>query len=317
VTLTATRDGPSLSTRSATQAVTVTTTDTRGVPYGPFSLWSSATTVKWGPAPFTVSQNATDPNANAILTQIDSAKAKHQKLVLAMAAGPKSDYQTGGNFDLGKWKARMNQFNVSSIKTAIAAGVSDSVIVGNSLIDEPEHHDWGTGLSKTVLNQMATYAKTYFPTLPMGVNHGPTGFRWKPTERYTTVDYVVNQYNWWMKSGNVAAWRDSVLAVADLNGVAPAFSLNILDGGVQDRDGTYDCTGAGQGGIGTLVENETCRMTDTQVRDWGRALGVWGCMMLMWKFDSVFMNKPANQQAFADVASTLGGAQATTCRRPA
>jgi hypothetical protein len=125
---------------------------------------------------------------------------------------------------------------------------------------------------------------------------------------------VANQYNWWVTKGDVATWRSKVLAQAATDGVQVGFSLNLLNGGVPDTDGTYSCDGAGQGGKG--LSNLNCRMTAQQVRDWGIALGQSGCLMFMWRFDDAFMARTDNQQAFRDVASRLATTAAKSCRRP-
>jgi hypothetical protein len=300
---------------SAVTVVAATTSPTPiavGIPYGPFGLWSGTTT-KWGPAPFTMSQSYTD--VNGVVTQIAAARSMKQKLVLAMTGGSHSQFLTNGAFDLAKWKSRINQFNTSTIRTAVAAGVADGTVIGNSLMDEPEFKDWGGVMTKPMLDGMATYAKAIFPTLPMGVNHGPNGYyQWRPTEHYRVVDYVANQYNWWVTKGDVATWRSKVLAQAATDGVQVGFSLNLLNGGVPDTDGTYSCDGAGQAGKG--LSNLNCRMTAQQVRDWGIALGQSGCLMFMWRLDDAFMGRTDNQQAFRDVASRLATTAAKSCRRP-
>lgn len=280
-----------------------------GLPFGPFGLWDSYATVAWGPSPFTGSGNFTDPAG--IVTQISAARTKHQRLFLAMTGGPSTRYTTNGKFDMVKWKNRMNQFKTTAIKNAVAAGVTDGTIVGNSILDEPETKRWGGVLTKPMLDQMGSYVKGIFPTLKVGVNHGPTGYYlWRASERYKVLDYVANQYSWWITTGNVAAWRDKVLAQARLDGVTPAFSLNALDGGVQDRSGTYDCGGVG---MGTYYPN--CNMTPTQVRDWGRALGPYGCGLLMWKFNDKFMSKSANVTAVKDIATTMNSKARRSCSR--
>jgi hypothetical protein len=293
-------------------APALATSSYSGLPFGPFGLWSSATSVYWGPSPFTGSHNYTD--AGNIVTQIGAARNKKQRLILAMTGGSSGRYLTNGKFDFTKWKNKMNTFKTTAIKNAVAAGVADGTIIGNTVMDEPETKQWGGVMTKTLLDQMAAYVKAIFPTLAVGVNHGPTGYYlWRPTERYRVVDYVLNQYNWWITTGNVTAWRDKVLAQAKLDGVRPAFSINILGGGVQDRSGTWDCTGSGQGGKGPYYPN--CRMTPDQVRTWGRTLGVAGCAMTMWRYDDAFMSKSTNVTAFRDVASTLAGQPRQSCRR--
>jgi hypothetical protein len=280
-----------------------------GLPFGPFGLWSG-TSVEWGPSPFTGSHNYTDPNT--VVSQIAAARNKRQRLLLAMTGGSSSKYLTNGKFDLAKWKNRMNLFKTTAIKNAVAAGVADGTIIGNTVVDEPETRQWGGNITKPMLDGMGTYVKNIFPTLPVGVNHGPTGYyQWRSSERYRVLDYVLNQYSWWITTGNVAAWRDKVLAQARLDGVTPAFSLNAVNGGVQDRSGTYDCTGTG--GKGNRYPN--CRMTPTQIRDWGRALGVYGCAMMLWKYDKTFVSKSANIDAARDVASTLNAKARRSCKR--
>ena len=304
---------PSGNESSRTSPVTAATLGGGGVPYGPFGLWANATSVKYGPAPFTASHNFTDPNT--IVTQINTARSMHQKLVLAMTGGPHSTYLTDSIFDLNKWKARMNAFNTQAIKDAVRDGVADGTIVGNTLMDEPEHSSWGPAgvMTKPLIDAMADYVHGIFPTLPVGPAHGPGAYRnWRPTEHYAKVDYVINQYNWWITSGNVAAWRDAVRAQFAPDGVRFAWSLNLLDGGVQDTDGTVDCPWSRPGTFGP-----NCWMTAAQVRDWGRTLGVDGCLMLMWEYRDKFFNQDDNEQAFAQVAATVAGVQPPSCKRPA
>jgi len=280
-----------------------------GIPYGPYGLWANTTEVKWGPGPFTASlDNSGFPKA--LVRRIEAARQQRIRLVLAMTAGP-SEVTTGGKFDLGKWKAKMNTLNTSAIKKAVADGVADGTIVANKLMDEPESPQWGGVPTKALIDQMATYAKNIFPTLPMGIGHGAPGFKWRSGERYKVLDWVSVQYVWNYNQGNVTAWRDEVLNFARANGVTPMFSLNILNGGVRDKTGAWDCPNTG--GKGT--QTSYCRMTSDQVRTYGRTIGPSGCAMLMWRHDDAFMSKSANQSAFKDVASLLDSKPRPSCRR--
>jgi hypothetical protein len=283
-----------------------------GIPFGPSSLWT-LNKLEYGPAPFTASQNYI--SADTLIQQINAARSKGHRLVLAMAGGLPTRYTTNGKFDLAKWKTRMNTYNRSTLKTAVATAVADGTVIGNMMIDEPETVRWGGNITKATLDQMAVYAKTIFPTLPEGLNHGPPGYKWRATERYTKVDYVLYQYNHWVNSGNLVAWRDAVLAQAKLDGVRPALSLNVLNGGKQDKgDGNYDCAGAGQGGFGTAYPN--CQMTADQVRTWGKALTPYACFMMVWRYDKAYMTEPANQLAFKDIAALAASKPKPTCKRP-
>jgi hypothetical protein len=162
---------------------------------------------------------------------------------------------------------------------------------------------------------MAVYVKGIFPTLPVGINVGPPGYKWRSTERFTKVDYVLYQYAHWVTQGNITTWRTAVLAQAKLDGVTPAMSLNILNGGKQDRgDGYYDCIGPEMGGLGTRYPN--CLMTATQVTNWGKALVPYGCFMMMWEFDSTYMAKSANKTAFQAIATQAAALPKRSCKRP-
>jgi hypothetical protein len=248
---------------------------------------------------------------------IDNARAAKQSLILALTGGGAAEYSSDGAFDIAKWERRIDQYNTPAIRDAIAEGVADGTVLANALIDEPEHKKWGGNITKPLIDTMAAYAKRYFPTLPMGPSHGPNGYyQWRPNERYRVVDYVRNQYNWWVEKGNAAAWRDKVLAQAKLDGVAVAFSLNILDGGqTAPRDGSWACPAGTSAGRGTY--EPACRMTASQIRDWGKLLGPAGCALLMWRYEPAAMERPDNQQAMRDVAAALAKAPRRSCARPA
>jgi hypothetical protein len=292
-------------------APSLATASYSGLPYGPIGMWSSWTSFSWGPQPFTGTQNFVE--ASGVTKRIEYARSRRQRLILAMTGGPTSYYTTNGRFDFNKWKKRMNTYNTSAIRQAVAGGVADGTIIGNQLIDEPETKRWGGVPTKSLIDEMARYVKSIFPTLPVGVNHGPPGHLWRASERYRALDYVIYQYNHYITTGNAAQWRDQVLAQARRDGVTPAFSLNILDGGKQDRDGSYGCNGAGQAGAGTYRPN--CRMTAAQVKEWGRTLGPAGCTLQMWRYDGAYMSKSDNQDAFRTVASHLGSQPRRSCRR--
>jgi len=283
-----------------------------GLPFGPTGLWT-ANRLNWGPEPFTASQNYI--TADTVILQIDAARSNHQRLVLAMAgaAGQAEDYLTNGQFDMTKWMQRMDTYRTPTIQDAVAAAVADGTVIGNMLIDEPETKRWGTVLTKAMLDQMATYAKQIFPTLPMGVNHGPPAHTWHASERYQVVDYVLYQYAHWVTSGDVVAWRDEVLTQAKKDGVTPMLSINVLNGGVQDRSEAWACTGAGRAGRGTYWPN--CRMTPDQVREWGSALAPYGCYLMLWRFDREYMSDPVNQEAFKAIAAQAASLPNRSCRR--
>jgi hypothetical protein len=295
-----------------TAPVTATLTSsatTVGVPYGAYTLLASTSSVG------TLNLSFDSYSASDIVTRINAARTKHMRLLLAMTGGSHSNYMTNGVFDRAKWDAKMNTFNTLTIKSAIAAGVADGTIIGTSVMDEPNvsgvsgGNTWGPAgtMTKARVDSMCGYVKNMFPTLPAGVVQRHDAF--EPTKSYYVCDFIVDQYT--TRAGSVATFRDAGLAMAQRDRIGILFSLNVLDGGTPDTDGTYDC--AGTGGIGTYGTN--CRMTAQQVRDFGKALGPAGCALLMWKYDATFMTNTNNLLAFGDVGAVLATSSAKSCKR--
>ncbi len=277
----------------------------RGVPFGPYGLWDGPARLKTKKVPFTASLNYTD--ARSIIKQLSFARAHNQRLILAMTGGGHEPFKTRGKFDMGKWTRRMDTYNKREIKAAVAQGVRDGVIIMNNIMDEPNVKSWGGVMTKARLDGMAKYVKRIFPTLPVGVAVTHT---WRPQERFRVVDAIITQYSWYM--GNINSYRTQALAEGRRQGVAVAFSVNLLNGGPQNWK-TKVCPSRTTGGRGTRIP--ACRMTASQVREWGRTLGQAGCAMVMWRHDDAFMAKTANVQAMRDVASTLANSSGRSCRR--
>lgn len=286
------------------------------VPYGAFAAWSG-TSLKANSDYFTMGTGA--DNASGIIARIDAARRAGKKILMVMTGGDHGNYLSviDGQlrFDRNKWNAKMQTFNTVEIRRAVAAGVADGVIVGNSVMDEPHVSGGGDGntwgpvgtMTKARVDELCGYVKQIFPTLPVGVVHRHDIF--EPTTNYRTCDFLISQYS--NRLGSVSTFRDGGLAFARRSGVAIAFSMNIINGGVQDTDGNWDCTGTG--GKGTYSPN--CRMTPTQVREYGQALGQSGCAMFMWRYDDLFMANSNNQAAFKAVADLLARQPRTLCTR--
>ena len=308
--------GPCLVTATAgeaadtTEVVILSSTPGQGIPFGMNDLWKTATTTQTNVASMTASREYFP--ASEMVGHIEAARARGVRLLLVMTGGSHDRYKTDGVFDPAKWEAAMNVFDKPAIRDAIAAGVADGTIIGNSVMDEPQQSgttskDWGPPgtMTKARVDQLCAYVKRLFPTLPVGVGHDHNAF--EPAKSYQVCEFYMPQYA--ARKGNVSAWRDAALAMAARDGMAIVFSMNLLDGGVQDKTGAYDC--AGTGGFGTHGLN--CRMTPEQVREWGAVLGPAGCAFLSWRYDSQFMAKPENQAAFAEVAITLAGRPRPSC----
>jgi hypothetical protein len=296
-----------------TEVVVLRNTIDRGIPFGSYNMWPTATrTQSSGVAVFTGSHDYVPPSE--MVAHLDAARARGMSIVLAMTGASHDRYKTNGVFDQGKWEAAMNGYDTPAIRDAIAAAVADGTVIGNSVMDEPQQSgtdtkDWGPPgtMTKGRVDQLCGYVKAIFPTLPVGVGHDHNAF--EPANSYTVCEFFMPQYA--ARKGSVTAWRDGALAMAQRDGLAVVFSMNLLNGGVQDRTGAWDCPGTG--GLGDRSPN--CRMTPAQVRDFGLTLGVAGCAMLSWKYDSEFAAKPENQEAFSTIAVALAALPRPRCVR--
>ena len=152
-----------------------------------------------------------------------------------MAGGLSRQYSTNGQFDMTKWTNRMDTYNTEAIKTAVAAAVADGTVIANQLIDEPETRRWGGNITKATLDSMAAYGHACSPPCRWASTTARRGTSGARPNGIKVVDYVLYQYNHYITSGDIGAWRAGVLEQAKLDGVTPMFGINVLDGGVQDR----------------------------------------------------------------------------------
>ena len=283
-----------------------------GMPYGPFNLADNIS------APFTMDVGAT--GAGYLVSDLNEARSRGLRRILMMTGGGHSNYMSTIDgvyqFDMKKWKAKMNTYNTASIKDAVAKGVTDGTIVGESVMDEP--HVFGSGggntwgpkgtMTKARVDSMCAYVKGLFPTMAVGVVH-----RWDVFDTghtYKVCDFILSQYS--TRLGSVTAWRDGALTWVLKQGhpMSIGFSMNILNGGTQDKDGTWDCKD--QGGFkGDRSPN--CAMTGSQLRTYGYALGPAGCAMAMWKHDDLYYSK--RKYAMQDLATMLKTLSAPPCRK--
>lgn len=281
-----------------------------GKAFGPVGAYTDYSTIR--PGPWTLTFQASAPSG--ILAQINAARTRRMKLVLAMTGGSHANYMTNGVFDRAKWNARMQTFNTATIRDAVAKAVADGTILGASVMDEPHvsgdggGNTWGPAgtMTKVRVDSLCRYVKTIFPTLPAGVAH-----RWdlfEPVKSYQSCDFLLTQYT--SRIGSVAAYRDGALAMAQRDKLAILFSLNILDGGTR----LLNCPTPLTGGPGTFGGN--CRMTAAQVTEFGKAfLTAPACGLLMWQHDDRFMARIENAIAFAELATVAAKQPAPPCRR--
>ena len=69
-------------------------------------------------------ENRQPGRALLLVASAVAARAKGQRLVLALTGGSSTDLTTRGQFDLAKWKKRMDTYDKSTLKNAVAAAPS-------------------------------------------------------------------------------------------------------------------------------------------------------------------------------------------------
>jgi hypothetical protein len=87
-------------------------------------------------------------------------------------------------------------------------------------------------LTKAIVDGLCAGMKEVFPTLPVGPTHDHRDF--EPDKSYRVCDFMLKSVP--LHEGDVTAFRDAGLAVAQRDGHKIAFSMNILDGSYRVED---------------------------------------------------------------------------------
>jgi hypothetical protein len=246
--------------------------------------------------------------ASNIVGKIAEARANKIRILLQLTGGTHHNYMTNGVFDLAKWEAKMDTYNTPAIKQAIAVGVADGTIIGNSVMDEPANvtksNNWGPAgtMTKARVDQLCGYVKAMFPTLPTGVVHDYRVL--EPEKNYQQCDFIVSQYR--LAKQPVQEYRDGALAFGRRSNIAIAFSLNVLHGGTP---GTA-CEKYADDPTGNL-----CPMTGDQIRSFGMMLGSAGCSLSMWRYERAYYDQPQIQAAVKAVTDSLAKVPRRSCTR--
>jgi hypothetical protein len=307
---------------SATLTVNVTAPAATGIPFGAAQLLDNVTP----PTVFTLSHDFNSPSS--IVTQINTARTKGMRLILVMTGGAHTVSNPGCclsvingvmQFDRRRWDSTLARFNTQPIRDAIASGVADSTIIGANVMDEPYVHGLGDGntwgdingkspMTKARVDSLCGAVQAYFPTLPAGVEGQHQLF--EQDKSYQVCQFIIDQYA--TRFGDVNAWRTAGTTMATRDHHQIIFSLNVLNGGTQDTDGTWDCSS--QGGFKGM-SSPNCQMTSQQLSTYGTALAPDGCALLMWKWDNVYFGRAANIPVFQQLADLAATVPFKQCRR--
>jgi hypothetical protein len=266
-----------------------------GVPFGPVDLFQS-----WlAPAANGFAGTLTYVSPTGIIPLLNSMRAHGVRGFLKLTGDPHETYKTDGKFDFEKWKQATARYDTPVIRAAVAAAVADGTLLGYSMLDEASRFSWNGSLDKAIIDQMAAFSKSIFPTLPTAV---VVPYSWRPTERYTVLDAVITQT--WKPTQTPEEYRDEAVAAAKLNGVALAIAVNIL-------------AGPQRKGCEKRPRGATCLMKPDEIRKWAVTLGSDPhiCGVFMWRYDKDVWAKPVYLEAFQDASARLADGPPPNCRR--
>lgn len=282
-----------------------------GKAYGPSALYSLSTL-----APYTGSGGESSNAPEYVLSTLAKARATKTKVILNLPCGAHNQDPNKRGFCLrdssgiavfsrAKFDSALAKFNTTEIRNALLTAYRDTVLIAVNLMDEPwvkglgDGNTWGPkGLTRQQADTSCRSAHAILGPIPVGTSDASPKV-WNASYLFKWCDVGIPQFSYRM--GSPAVWRDTLSAQASAGGYQQIYSHNVVNGGTQDKDGTWDCSQ--QGGIkGTASPN--CTMTPTQINTAVAALGDAGCgILLMWRADST---------RFAKLGTTVFNAAAST-----
>jgi hypothetical protein len=299
---------------------------TFGKPFGPADLFDVT-----NPAPFTYNGGESSALPKYLLENIVKARQKRIAFIANLPCGSHSSIDGGRcmslnangvwTFDRVKYVALLEAFNTPEVRTAVAQAYREGWLVGINLMDEPwvsggddgagtvVPNSWGPKgtVTKAVADGLCVEAKRIFPEVPVGMSESHRN--WDTSNDLKVCDIGIEQFSY--RFGDPVAWREAALAKARRGGSQRVFSFNIINGGTQDKTGTWDCPGIIKGS-----RSPNCGMTEAQIKQVVEALGDLGCGgLMMWKYDATRFARPDWKRAFEYGAALQAQREARPCTR--
>jgi hypothetical protein len=273
---------------------------TVGVPYGPSGYLQETSS-----GSFTFAPNESANKDAFVMDAINEARARGVPTQLALPCGAHSSTNLG--WCLEKTAAGVIQFSQARFDSALARTLTpatraeivkahrDGIVTSILLFDEPwvkggddgagsiVGNTWGPkGMTRAFVDVRCAQVKALLPGVPVGTSDHLTAYDSNGATK--VCDFGQFQYS--HRFGDVVAWRNAALARGKRDGYQVTFSMNVINGGTQDRDGTYDCVGSQFGPKGQRSPN--CGMTEAQIKNvLDVLLGHGAGGQMMWRFDAV------------------------------
>lgn len=237
-----------------------------GIPFGTFALPSSM----YGAVYTGGHVNPLQPELLLpILAQIRGAGAR---VVLALAGAPPNFVNPDGTFNFDLWKARVDRYR----SVDFASYLSDGTVLGHYVVDQPNCGTcWGgQAISQEVVEAMAQYSKSIWPTMTTVARADPTWLA-EYSGQYVYLDAGWAQYV--ARKGDVTTYLAANRAAAESKGLGLIVGLNLLNGNPSGS-----------------------QMSAKQVKTWGGTMvgSPYACAFISWKYDSAYFSRP-------DIASAM------------
>jgi hypothetical protein len=271
----------------------------QGIPFGMFTL-----PLERFRAPVTGAALAV--SRDRVAAVLRAARAGKVRVILNLGGG-KDNARNDGEFDLARWKARIDEYRDVDFTPYVAEGL----VLAHFLVDEPyAEQSWGgREISRAVIEEMARYSKSIWPTLPTVVR-APPGWLALGDTAFADLDIAWAQ---WAGPGRAGGdwrtpeeFRDENVAYAKQLGLGLIVGVNQLNGG----DGS-------SGVHGTPDHPERWQMSAAELTRVGTLLveTPYVCAFVSWRYDSSFEARPGMRAALDSVASVARNRGGTSCLR--
>ncbi|MFL5536085.1 MAG: hypothetical protein ACJ8AP_10310 [Gemmatimonadales bacterium] len=225
--------------------------------------------------------------ADQMLKTLAQIKARGGRVVLALAGHENYYKDAQGHFSFSMWKERVNRYKGVNLSSFVA----DGTVIGHYMIDEPnDPYNWhGEPIPGSMLEEMAKYSKSLWPTMPTIVRSHPT-YMDNFTTTYKYLDAAWAQYA--ERFGDPKAYLAANIAAARSKGLALVVGLNIT--------------------MGTLKKTE---ISAQQIESWGSALlsDSYPCAFISWQYRAAYLNRPDIRAAMARLAQKAAAHTARSC----
>jgi hypothetical protein len=271
----------------------------QGIPFGMFTLPLERFRAPMTGAALAVSRDR-------VAAVLRAARAGKVRVVLNLGGG-KDNTRNEGVFDLAQWKARVDEYR----DVDFGPYVEEGLILAHFLVDEPyAKQSWGgREISRAVIEEMARYSKSIWPTLPTVVR-APPGWLARGDTALADLDIAWAQ---WAGPGRAGGdwrtpeeFRDENVAYAKQLGLGLIVGVNQLNGG----DGS-------SGVHGTPDHPDRWQMSPAELTRLGTLLveTPYACAFLSWRYDPAFEARPEIRAALDSVASVARTRGGTSCLR--